>query len=506
MLRLKNLFGAVLIASIFLFTATVEATELVILHTNDIHARVMDTDDRGESTGLAWMAAAIKNLKAQNPDSLWLDAGDTFHGMPAINVSKGKNMVTLLNTSGVLNAMTPGNHDFNYGIDGLLSLSKQAKFDVLSANVTFKKDGKLVLKPYKIYTLPNNIKVGVFGLSTPDTAYKARPTFVQGVNFLNPVDTAKKMVKELRSKCDVVIAVTHLGVEESAEFPSTRIAREVDGIDVIVDGHSHTVLPNGITIGKTLIVQTGAHAYNLGKVTVEVERHKVMDKRAELIDKKTIKEIAGSEDKAIVKAIDKMNKRNEKIFNEVVGESSKALSGERSLVRTQEAELGDLVADAFRWVAKSDIGVINSGGIRADLPKGKVTKGDMIAIFPFGNQMQVAEIKGSAIREMLNHSVYAYPDTFGGFLQVSGIKFTFDPSLPAERRVVGEILINGQPLDDNKTYTIATMDFLFEGGDGYTCLKGLNIIGKYGTGEEILDEYLEKVGADKIETGRIIMK
>ncbi|MBQ9487104.1 MAG: 5'-nucleotidase C-terminal domain-containing protein [Selenomonadaceae bacterium] len=506
MSALKNLIGAVLIASIFLFTATVEATELVIWHTNDFHGRILDTDERGETTGIAWMISAIKNLKTQNPNSLWLDAGDIFHGMPVINVSNGKNMLDILNISQSPDAITLGNQDFDYGIDAIIGFSKNAKFDILDANVVYKKNNKPLLKPYNIYTLPNNLKVGVFGLATPETAYKTRPSLVADVNFLNPVDTAKKMVKELRSKCDVVIAVTHLGLEEDAEFPSSRIAKEVEGIDVIVDGHSHTLLQNGLTIGKTLIVQTGAYAYNLGKVTIDVERHKVVDKRAELINKNSIKEIARAEDKAVLKAIDEMNQRNKKFFDEVIGESSKFLSGERDLVRTQEMELGDFIADAFRWFGKSDIGVVNAGGIRGDIPVGKVTKGNMIAIFPFGNQLQVAEIKGSAIREMLNHSVSAYPETVGVFLQVSGIKFTFDPSLPAENRVVGEILINGQPLDDNKIYTIAAFDFLFEGGNNYNCFKDIKIIGKYGTGEEILEEYLKKVGTDKIETGRITIR
>ena len=231
-----------------------------------------------------------------------------------------------------------------------------------------------------------------------------------------------------------------------------------------------------------------------------------MDKRAELINKKSIKEIARAEDKAVLKTIDEMNQRNKKFFDEVIGERSKFLSGERDLVRTQEMELGDFIADAFRWFGKADIGVVNAGGIRGDIPVGKVTKGNMIAIFPFGNQLQVAEIKGSAIREMLNHSVSAYPETVGVFLQVSGIKFTFDPTLPAENRVVGEILINGHPLDDNKIYTIAAFDFLFEGGNNYNCFKDIKIIGKYGTGEEILEEYLKKVGTDNIEMGRIIQK
>ena len=284
----KKFIGAIILASIILFTVSVEAAELVILHTNDFHSRVLNTDDRGESMGLAEMVAAIKTLKAENKNSLWLDAGDTWHGMPDINISKGENMVKLLNIAG-LNAMTPGNHDFNYGIPRLIELEKMAKFDVLAANLVYRFNDQRVLTPYKIYTLADGLKVGVIGLSTPETQYKANPVLVKDVNFLNPNEVAKDIVKKIRPQCDVVIAITHLGVLESSEFNSLRLAKEVDGIDLIVDGHSHTVLENGITIGDTLIVQTGCHAYNLGRVTIQFDGKKITAKNAELLNADAVK-------------------------------------------------------------------------------------------------------------------------------------------------------------------------------------------------------------------------
>lgn len=500
----KKFIGAIILASIILFTASVEAAELVILHTNDFHSRVLNTDDRGESMGLAEMVAAIKTLKAENKNSLWLDAGDTWHGMPDINISKGENMVKLLNIAG-LNAMTPGNHDFNYGIPRLIELEKMAKFDVLAANLVYRFNDQRVLPPYKIYTLADGLKVGVIGLTTPETQYKANPVLVKDVNFLNPNEVAKDIVKKIRPQCDVVIAITHLGVLESSEFNSLRLAKEVDGIDLIVDGHSHTVLENGITIGDTLIVQTGCHAYNLGRVTIQFDGKKITAKNAELLNADAVKKINPVPDKEIERAIRKMQVQNKKLFNEVVAQNSTELSGEYNLIRTREMELGDLVADAFRWKTGSDIAVINSGGIRANLPAGNVTKGDMMAIFPFGNQLQVAEISGVKIYEMLEHSVTAYPDTFGGFLQVSGIRFTFSPNNPVGSRV-SDIYINGSPLVNDKIYTLATVDFLLVGGDDYEMLKKLSIIAKYGTCEEILTDYLSEVGMKKIDTGRIIFK
>ena len=495
----KKFFG-VLIALMIFNSAICAAAELVIFHTNDMHSRIQDTDDRGASEGLAEMAAAVKATKAKNPATLWLDAGDTFHGMPIITISKGESLVPLLNTAGV-DAMTAGNHDFNYGSAQLERLAKQLKFPLLDANVVRKSNGKTVFKPYKIFKV-NGIKVGVFGLSTPETAYKTNPKNVTDVEFQNPVDVSKEMIKKLRPKCDVLIALMHMGVDASSEFTSERIARETDGIDLIVDGHSHTALPEGIRVKDTLIVQAGYYEHFLGRATIEVENHKIVSKKAELLDSDEIKAICPKPDKQILDELKDVNAKAEKMLNEVVAHSDKQLSSERLLVRRNESELGNLSADSFRWTAKSDIAICNGGGLRADLPAGDVRRRDTMAIFPFGNTLRVAEIKGSTVREMLEHSVEFYPASFGGFLDVSGLTFSYDPSKPGKHRVQ-DIFVDGQPLDENKTYTIALADFQTAGGDDYTMLKGLKIVGEYGTFDEILADYLNQVGMKGIEVGRI---
>ena len=497
MKRISQQILTLLIAFVFLTLAKVEAAggtaNLVIFHTNDMHARVSADDDSGQSIGLAQMDAAVKSAKIQNPDTLWLDAGDTLHGMPRINISRGENMVLLLNES-VLDAMVPGNHDYNYGAARLQELSKQLKVTVLSANTVKSGTTKNVFKPYKIYKLANNIKVGVFGLTTPETAYKTNPRNVEGIEFLNPVEQAQKMVKKLRSKCDVVIAVMHMGVDESSEFTSELIANEVDGIDLIVDGHSHTALPDGLTINNTLIVQTGWHEYK--------NNHQITSKKAQLLNAEEVKALAPRPDPAIEKTLAEIEKRNEKLFSEVVAHSDRDLTSYRLIVRRHESELGNLCADSFRWRTGADIAVTNGGGLRSDLPAGDVTRGDIMAIFPFGNTIQVAEINGKTIREMLEHSVFGYPASFGGFLNVSGMTFSYDPTQMIGHRV-GDIYIGNELLDENKTYTMASNDFLFSGGDDYDMLKDLKIIGEFETCEEVLADYLNKVGMSGIEVGRI---
>ena len=492
---------AFLVALVF-FVAKVDAAELVIFHTNDMHSRVEDTDDGGKSIGLAEIAAAVKSAKAKNPATYWFDAGDTFHGMPRINISNGENMTLLLNAAG-LDAMTAGNHDFNYGSAQLERLAKKINFPLLCANVVRKKNGRLVFKPYKIFKLKDKTRVGVFGLATPETAYKTNPKNVTEIEFLNPVDSARDMIKKLQPKCDVIVCIMHMGVDASSEFTSERIARESPGIDVIIDGHSHTELPEGIQVGKTLIAQTGCYEHLLGRVTVEIDDHKIISKKAELLSDDEVKALAKNSDAKILEVNAKINKLNEKLLGEVVAHSDRVLTSKREIVRCQESELGNLAADALRWRTGSDIAVINGGGIRADLPAGNVTRGDIMAIFPFGNTVRTAEISGKAIREMLEHSVFAVPAAFGGFYDVSGATFSFDPTQPAGHRV-GEIFINGEILDENKTYTLTATDFQFAGGDDYTMLKGLKIVGEYDTCEQILEDYLNEVGGmDKIGVGRI---
>ena len=498
---LKKFFGVMIVVGMLVFGATIcSATELVIFHTNDMHARIQDVDDGGKSIGLAEMSAAVKAVKAKNPATLWLDAGDTFHGMPMITISRGESLVPLLNEAG-LDAMTAGNHDFNYGSAQLEKLAKKLKFPLLDANVIRRSNGKRVFKPYKIFKL-NGITVGVFGLSTPETAFKTNPSNVATIEFLNPVDVAKEMIQTLRPKCDVLIAVMHMGVDASSEFTSERIARETSGIDLIVDGHSHTALAEGMLVNDTLIVQTGWHEYRLGRATIDVENHEIISKRAELLDADEVKAIAPTPDPKVLKLLAEANAKAQRLLDEVVAHSDRELSSERLLVRRNESELGNLAADAFRWAAKSDIAIVNGGGLRDNLPAGDVRKRNTMAIFPFGNTLRVAEIKGSTIREMLEHSVEYYPASFGGFLDVSGMTFSYDPSKPVKHRVT-EILIGGQPLDDNKIYTIALADFQTSGGDDYSMLTGLKIVGELGTFDEILANYLNEVGMSGIEVGRI---
>lgn len=496
----KN-FLMLMIAIIFLLPNLANAEEIIIFHTNDMHGRISSTDDKGKSIGLAEMSAAFKFSKSQNKNTFWFDAGDTFNGTIRINISNGENLVPLLNQSG-MDIFVPGNHDFNYSPEQLVNLSKKLKFSTLAANVVKKDSGETILNQYKIFKR-GNLKIGVFGLATPETVYKAVPSFFKNIVFLNPVDTAKEMVKILRPQCDIVIAVMHMGIDPASEFTSKRIAAETEGIDLIIDGHSHTELPQGLTVGETLIAQTGCYEHYFGRVTINFEDGKIISKKAELLDVAAVKKISPNPNKKILNSIKKIDAKNEKFFGEVIAHSDRKLDGERLTVRCGESEIGNLCADAFRWKTGADIAVINGGSIRSGLPTGDLTRGQILEIFPFSNQIKIAEINGKTVRQMLEHSVRVYPNNeLGGFLSVSGISFTVDAKKPAGQRVQ-DIFIGGQLLDENKIYTIATSNFLFEGGDAYSMLKNITAKGGYGSDNSILAEYINKFGTAGIELGRI---
>lgn len=498
----RKFCAALILCLIISLLPTVEASDIVIFHTNDQHARVAPDDDNGKTIGLAYFSAAVKAVKAENPNTLWLDAGDTFHGTPRINISKGMNMVELINAAGI-DVVVPGNHDFNYGSKRLEQLAKAFKGTVLGDNVVRRKNQKSVFKSYKIFKTKDGLKIGVFGVTTPECAYKTSPANVATLDFVDPIVRSKMMIAKLRPQVDLVIAVMHMGVDASSEFTSERIARETDGIDVIIDGHSHTEFPEGLFVGKTLIAQTGCHEHFLGRVDVTFDNsRRITSKTAKLLDENAVKALAPKPDPLIESTLADIEVRNQKLFGEVIAQSERHLTGDRLVVRRGESEFGNLIADAFRWKTKCDIAIINGGDIRTDLPSGSVTRGDLLSIFPFNNAVQVHEISGRAVREMLEHSVYAYPASFGGFLNVSGMTFEFDPTAPVGKRV-GDIFVNGNRLENTATYTIAATDFAFSGGDGYDMLAGLKMVGQYDMVEDIVAEYLNEVGMPDIGLGRI---
>lgn len=462
---------------------------IVILHTNDSHGRVTRDDYNGQA-GFTTVSATKKAYEATGATVLLFDLGDTLHGLPVATINKGADVVTIMNEIGY-DAMTPGNHDFNYGTSRLTNLARLMNFPVLSANILNAGTETTYLPGTKVI-VKDGVRFGLFGLTTPETAYKTNPLNVKEVTFGNPITYAEAAVKELKEQqVDYIIALAHIGVDASSEFTSDKIAAEVPGIDLIIDGHSHTAMIDGKPVdkniklvdhGNTLIASTGEYINNIGVITIDKNRNM----KSDLIAYNKELPVDANID-ALVKAI---VDKQDTVLSEVVGNTSVRLEGEREFARKQETNLGNLAADAFRTATGADVAFTNGGGIRASIPAGDITKKDLVTVFPFGNYVVTKKVTGATILEIMEHGVKSYPELSGGFPQVSGITFQIDESKPAGERVIN-VEIGGKALDAKAEYLLATNDFLAAGGDDYTMLGSYKIVNEFGSMEEILIEYIK---------------
>ncbi|MEC0369435.1 5'-nucleotidase C-terminal domain-containing protein [Paenibacillus chibensis] len=477
-------------------SAAPSGKHITILHTNDMHARAVASSPE---MGFAKVKGIFNQYRSQNPDTLTLDAGDAVHGTPFATLVRGESVVKVMNEMGY-DAMVPGNHEFNYGWNRLVELSQILKFPMLSSNVK-KSDGTDLFKPYTIKEV-DGVKIGVIGFSTPETSYKTSPKNVEGLTFADPAVEAKKIVDELKGKADVIVAVGHLGEDKSSIDTSLKLVKEVPGIDVFIDGHSHTVLEHGLNAdNNTLIASAGEYTKYVGVVDLWVDGGKVVKKEAKLVDEKAAADI--KPDEKVASLVASIQKEQEPILKEKVGETPVKLEGSRELARTSETNLGDLLADAMRDVSQSDIAMTNGGGIRASIEAGTITKGDIVTVLPFGNQIVQLKVTGEDIVAALENGVSDYPESKGGFPQVSGVSFKIDKSKPKGSRV-HSVMVGGKALDPKATYTLATNDFMSIGGDQYTMFSKYSQAGMYGALDEALISYIQKGGKVPAEPqGRI---
>lgn len=495
--------------------------QIIIYHTNDQHARVSTEDDDKKAIGLDKISKLINLTLLNNKNTFYMDSGDILHGLPRANISQGENIVKLLNPTH-LNALCPGNHEWNMGAEQLCKLSKQLKAYILCANIVDKITKSFIFPPYIIYDVDlnqddyisensntstkDNIKIGVFGLATPETAYKTHPDNVKNVEFLNPIEAAKNIVNTLSNTCDIIIALTHLGLDESSEFTSKKLIENVNNIDICIDGHSHTKLEHGLKINNTLIVQAECHQHFLGKVIIDIENKKIKNINAELLNEEQIDKLIKQPDTYITNKLNQIDIEINQLLNKPLFINSKKLSGDRLLVRRQESELGNLVANICKYYTNADISICNGGDIRASLLAKTITYKDILSIFPFQNVVNVYEITGQIIKEMFEHSLEFIPASFGGFLSVSSnVKIIYNSNnLPKKR--IKRIYINNELLDNNKIYTISMTNFIAAGGDDYSMLKNIKCIKSYTTIEKILINHFTTKGINSkdYQLGRLI--
>ena len=470
-----------------LFGGTGEPTTIAIVHTNDTHGNVSDNEKN--TIGFGKLATYVEQLKAENENVLLVDAGDMFQGLPFANLEKGHSVIELANTVGY-DAMTVGNHEFDFGADNLFEIASKLNFPMLAANIA-KEDGTKVFEAYTVKKM-NGVKVGIFGISTEETAFKTHPNNVKGYVFEDMIQRAEETVKVLKKKekVDVVVMLSHLGLYEG-EYTSDLVAQAVAGIDVIVDGHSHTELPEGLMVNDTLIVSTGTALNNVGYVELVVEKGEVTSRVAKLIGYDAFADVVPNAE--IEAKIAELTAKQDAALSEVVGKAAVTLEGTRGVVRTSETNLGQLISDSIIDLTGADIALTNGGGIRASIEAGDITLKDIVTVLPFGNTIMVKEIKGEDILAALEHSVSEYPNEKGGFLHIAGMTFTFDASQEVGHRVV-EVKVGGQDLDLNATYKVATSDFIAAGGDDYTMFAEYPILAEYNTAMDTLADYIKALG------------
>ena len=466
---LSPLFAIALLVSVFLTTAAPQKTEcnvrVTLLQVNDVYQFSPDTDGRG---GLARVLTLRKSIVAENPNALFLLAGDTISPSVESITYKGAQMIEAWNAIG-LDYATFGNHEFDFGPDVLRERMRESKFGWVAANVIDNKTGQPFggVQPFVIREF-GGVKIGIFGLVLPETKVTSRPG--PDVEFRNPCEVAKKMVSDIHDRgAKVVVALTHLSMREDKE-----VARCAD-VDLIIGGHEHTLLES--SAGGAPIFKMTADARELGRFDLNINKD---TGKLDSIDWKVIPVTKDTEEAPEFTAVYKKYATLLTELAKPVGRTSVALEARSAANRTRETNVGDFVSDAFRKAAGADVALMNGGSVRADelIAPGQLTVRDVLSILPFKNKLVKIEITGATLRAALEHGVSRAAEDAepGGFPQVSGIQFSFDASRKPGERIVS-LEVNGQPLDPNRKYTLATTTFVgLDGGDGYSMFKGVTVV------------------------------
>ncbi len=521
-------------------SATASEKDLVLVHTNDVHGRIVEEKGRDKTTsvvGDAKLATVIENERAKKDQTtVVLDAGDAFQGLPISNSTKGEARAEILNKMNY-DAMAVGNHEFDFGLDEAKKYKQILKFPLLSSNTYV--NGARLFEASTIVDKDKTVKgdeVVVIGVTTPETATKTHPKNVQGVTFKDPIPEVLNVVKEIQAKAKATgddyktyVVLAHLGVDTTTpnEWRGSTLADELSKSPllkgkrvVVIDGHSHTV--ESKTYGDNVTYnQTGSYLNNIGKVTLKP--NSLLGTPSLIKASETTNVTPNAEVKALVDKIKaKYDAENAVV---VVKNSPVELSGTRENVRVRETNLGNVVADSLYeygqtgFKNKADIAVTNGGGLRETIAKDKpITKGSVIAVLPFGNTISQISVTGKDVLAMFEKSLGSILqvdkagktvldengqpllEPSGGFLHVSGAKVYYDTNLPSGKRVLRVEVKNHDTgaydkLDLAKTYYLTTNDFLAAGGDGYTMLGGAREEGP--SMDEAFKNYLEKADLTK---------
>ena len=464
----------------------------VILHSNDVH---------GQIDGYAYIAGLREYFKSLGAEVILADSGDFSQGAVYVISSKGAAAIEMMNAAGY-NVATLGNHEFDFGYPQLMENLSKANFPVLCASVTLDETGETILPASTVITTEGGLKIGFVGVETPETATKVHPGLVNMLTFATfdkLYETTQKAVDEIRGEADLVIGLFHLGVDKESKangYRSVDALTKLTGIDMVLDGHSHTVMTAGQN-GEP-IQSTGTKFAYVGVVVIDNESKGIESNF--LIPTQLGSKLYSFRfiDEAAMAACDEITAKVDAEYNAVFATSEVLLNGDKAPGnRTEETNNGDLITDAMVWYVVKEggieqvepsevVGITNGGGIRAPIAPGDVAKKDITTVLPFGNTVAVVYVTGHELLEALEASTYCTPDPVGGYPQTSGINWTIDTTTPYDQgelyvldgkessyyapasiRRVSIVSVNGKPFDPDAVYAVVTNNFCAEGGDTY---------------------------------------
>jgi len=483
--------------------------ELVVLHTNDHHGAVIGKNDSDGTVhgGLAEVATFVKEVRAQNKNVLVLDAGDINTGMAVSNMFKAEPDIKAYNAIGY-DAAVIGNHEFDKPLAVLKNQMKMSKFAWVNANIM---QGNVYLATPYIIKKYRGFTVGIFGLTTQTSQITQRPD--ESLVFLNEIETAKKMTAYLRNvkKVDVVIELGHLGdIEEtSAQNTSVELAQQVPGIDLIVDGHSHSIFLKPLVVNGIPIVTANERGMYVGDGVLKIKGGKVTDftwKPVEITDK------AFPPDPAVTALLKPYLEQADVFLKKVVMTASAEFPFDKSKVRSQETAIGNLLCDACVGYYKEtggimlDFAIENSGVIKTALPAGKVTREQIMTMLPFESYFYVVTLKGTDVKKLMDY-IASIPRGETSFPQVSKeLRYTITYDADGKNGTVSNVSVSGKPIDDARYYRIGVNDLIAAGADGYDMFK--NSIDSYNSSKllnEVVVDYVSTLSkpVDPVIDGRI---
>jgi 5'-nucleotidase / UDP-sugar diphosphatase len=480
----------VLLASPFFTPAAAETVDLTILHINDFHGNLLSTPGKAgkpPTGGMAYIAKMVAEEREKNPEgTLLLSAGDMFQGTPISNLFRGKPVIETMNRTG-FDAMTLGNHEFDWGMETFQNLRKASVFPFLSANIIDDKGALLPgVKPYAIFQ-KKGLKIAVIGITTPETHYTTKPGNIKGYRVIAAGKVLPALIEKVKKEgAGLIIVLSHMGLDDDREMASL-----VSGIDLIVGGHSHTEVKTPVVVGATIIVQAGYNGQKLGvmKITADTDTKKIVRYSERRILRKVKAGPHDAYDTFVAGIIKKYDDQIRGEFSRVVGETLVDLRK-----RPFESNLGNLVCDAMRKAAGSEIAIQNNGGIRTTIPKGKITLEQVYMLLPFDNTLMTMDLTGAQIADILEYNAKTE-----GMLQVSGLKVVYDLAA-AEGSRVKELAIGGRPADRSRIYRVTTNDFLAAGGDRFGIFReGKNFV----IGDNVRDSFLDYLKKHSPVTPRI---